>query len=95
MDALYFAKHIQLRMFARDHVADILNKRAKLRESDYILQEDSTLIARRLLYAVKHHPLTESAWMIRGIVWAKTLKGGRDSPKIKISMHDNLETVLS
>ena len=78
---------ILFRCFSRDLVQLMLKNRFNLKDSDYVLYEDSPLLNRQQMQELKDDPRTESAWIYNGAVWSKMASNGKI---VKFSLTDDL-----
>ena len=84
---------ILMRFFARDQADLVTSRRKLLKDTPFVIFGDATLANRRLLNALNRKKDTvHSAWIINGIVWAKRTQ---DGPKVRITIHDNLDTLFT
>jgi hypothetical protein len=65
------------RCYSCDLVQILIKNRYKLKDTSYVLYEDSTYLHRQLLQVLKDEPRTESAWLFNGGVWSKMASNGR------------------
>ena len=72
----------------------ILTARRKLKGSGVSIFEDITHKNRALLNRVKNHPEIESAWTMKGTVWAKARGSGKKGTKFKVELFDNIDDLL-
>jgi hypothetical protein len=80
-----------VRLFERDLVDQLLNKKKMLKGSGLVLYEDATLLDRRLINALNAHPNVDSAWINHGTIWAKGVDGGQ---KLKVKLFDNIDEMF-
>ena len=80
-------KQIMLvRFIHRDHVETIIKNRHALKNSDYVIYEDTTYGNRKLLNRLHVHPMIKQSWYIRGKVWGLTHKG----LKVRFVIYDDI-----
>jgi hypothetical protein len=92
-DSVEGKQTILMRFFARDQADLVMSRRKLLKETPFVIFGDATLANRRLLNALNRKKDTiHSAWILNGIVWAKRTQ---DGPKLKVSIHDNLDTLFT
>jgi hypothetical protein len=77
-----------VRFFSRDLAQHIISNKRNLKETPYILHEDSTLKSRKLLRSLPDHPRIESAWIAYGSVWGTPVNNGK---RIKFQLGDNID----
>jgi hypothetical protein len=80
-----------IRCFSRDLVHIMLKNRSNLKDSPYVLYEDSPLLNRQQLQELKDDPRTESAWIYNGAVWAKMAANGKI---VKFVLSDDIDAKI-
>jgi hypothetical protein len=81
-----------VRFFKRDLTDHLLRKKKILKNSGFVVFEDTTWVNRRLINALNNRAEVEKAWCIGGSVWVKLKNNDK---KLKVGINDNLDEIVS